>query len=244
MQACRPAMVELGLAEGEEDPMFRGMELNREQKHLEKGARKQLERAKKGRLCNNQTEWEAVVEDAHGNAKPLFVTGPQGTGKSTVVDKCVRKCLRDGGRVLYALPTAQQASRVRSGADVDMCSGAFFLYKEAVEVMDCLTPYDMVAVGFSNCHKMTLKESSRCGKLPTKFLHWCWRETLATAWSGSVQGNRQPSVEHGLPSQSTSNVAVQGRDLEGQVACVAHCAAQQAPAERHMPWTQSMDRPQ
>ena len=143
------AMVDLGLAEGEEDPMFRGMELNREQKHLEKAVRKQLERAKQGRLCNDQAEWEAVVEDAHDNAKPLFVTRPPGTGKSTVVDKCVRQCLRDGGRVLYALPTAQQASRARARhpeADVDTCSGAFFLYKEAVEVMDCLTPYDMVAV--------------------------------------------------------------------------------------------------
>ena len=30
------AMVDLGLTEGEEDPMFAGMELNREQKRLEK----------------------------------------------------------------------------------------------------------------------------------------------------------------------------------------------------------------
>ena len=50
---------------------------------------------------------------------------------------------------MYALPTAQQASRVRARhpeADVDTCSGAFFLYKAAVEVMDYLTSYDMVAV--------------------------------------------------------------------------------------------------
>ena len=51
--------------------------------------------------------------------------------------------------MLYALPTAQQASRVRSRhpeADVDTCAGAFFLYKDSVEVMDCLTQYDMIAV--------------------------------------------------------------------------------------------------
>lgn len=141
-------MVDLGLAEGEEDPMFRGMELNREQRHLEKAMCKHLDRAKRGRLAANQAEWEGVVEDAHVNATPVFVTGPPGTGKSTVMDKCVRRCLRDGGRVLYALPTAQQAARVRSKhpeADVDTCSGAFFLYRDAVEVMDCLTAYDMVA---------------------------------------------------------------------------------------------------
>lgn len=28
----------------------------------------------------------------------------------------------------------------------DTCSGAFFLYRDSVEVMDCLTCYDMVAV--------------------------------------------------------------------------------------------------
>ena len=78
-----------------------------------------------------------------------FVTGPPGTGKSFVVDKCVRKCLKDGGRVLYALPTAQQASRARAKhpeADVDTCSGAFLFYKNAIEVMDCLQQYDLVAV--------------------------------------------------------------------------------------------------
>ena len=110
------AMVDLGLIEGEEDPIFAGMELNRAQKRLEKALCTQLDRAKRGRLAANDKEWEEVVEEAYNKAKPLFVTGPPGTGKSTVVDKCVRKCLREGGRVLYALPTAQQASRVRAEA--------------------------------------------------------------------------------------------------------------------------------
>lgn len=107
------ALVDVGLQEEEDDPMFKGMELNREQKRLEKALGKQVDRAKAGRLAANEQEWERVVEDAHTNARPHFVTGPPGTGKSTVVDKVVCKCLRDGGRVLYALPTAQQASRVR-----------------------------------------------------------------------------------------------------------------------------------
>ena len=143
------ALVDVGLIEGEEDPMFRDMELNREQRRLEKELCQQLDRAKAARLAPNEAAWEEVVEEAHKYAKPLFVTGPPGTGKSTVVDKCVRKCLREGGRVLYALPTAQQASRVRAKhpqADVDTCSGAFFLYRDAIEVMDILTQYDMVAV--------------------------------------------------------------------------------------------------
>ena len=145
----RAAMVDIGLLEEEEDPMYRDMTLNRGQKRLETALCKDLDRAKKGREAENEQQWEAVVEDAHLKSRPRFVTGPPGTGKTTVVDKCVRRCLRDGGRVLYALPTAQQASRVRAKhpqADVDTCSGAFFLYKDAVEVMDMLTQYDMVAV--------------------------------------------------------------------------------------------------
>ena len=132
-----------------DDPMYRGIELNPGQRRLEKTLCKNLERAKRGRCAENEQQWEHVVEDAHANGRPLFVTGPPGTGKSFVVDKCVRKCLREGGRVLYALPTAQQASRVRAKhpeADVDTCSGAFFLYKNAIEVMDCLQQYDLVAV--------------------------------------------------------------------------------------------------
>ena len=143
------ALVDLGLAETEEDPMFQGVQLNRQQKRLEQWLCKGLELAKRGRQAANEEEWETVVEEAHTHARPCFVSGPPGTGKTTVVDKCVRKCLRDGGRVLYALPTAQQASRVRAKhpqAEVDTCSGAFFLYRDAVEVMDCLTCYDMVAV--------------------------------------------------------------------------------------------------
>ena len=129
--------------------MYRGIELNKGQKRLEKALCADLVRAKRGRRSENEQQWEQVGEEAHANARPLFVTGPPGTGKSFVVDKCVRKCLKDGGRVLYALPTAQQASRVRAThpeADVDTCSGAFFLYKNAIEVMDCLQQYDLAAV--------------------------------------------------------------------------------------------------
>lgn len=145
----KEAMQDVGLLEAEDDPRYQDIQLNHGQKRLEKALCKALDRAKKGREAENDQQWEAAVEDAYLNSKPLFVTGPPGTGKSTVVDKCVRRCLRAGGRVLYALPTAQQASRVRAKhpeADVDTCSGAFFLYKDAVEVMDLLTQYDMVAV--------------------------------------------------------------------------------------------------
>ena len=107
------ALVDLGLAETEEDPLFQGMQLNRQQKRLEQWLCKGLELAKRGRHTPNEEEWERVVEDAHAHARPCFVSGPPGTGKTTVVDKCVRKCLREGGQVLYALPTAGQEGGVQ-----------------------------------------------------------------------------------------------------------------------------------
>lgn len=120
MQAAR---LELGLAEeGSDDPWYRGIELNRGQKRLETAVCKQLDRAKRGRLAENEQQWEQAVEEAHANGIPIFATGAPGTGKSFVVDKCVPE------------------------ADVDTCSGAFFLYKDAIEAMDCLQQYDLVAV--------------------------------------------------------------------------------------------------
>ena len=141
---AQEAMREVGLLAGEEDPMFRDVRFNEAQQRLEQSLCKLLERAKAARTAASLEEWERLMEEAK-----THMTGPPGTGKTTVIDKCVRKCLSHGGRVLIALPTAQQASRVRAKhpqADVDTCSGAFFLYKDAVEVMDCLTQYDMIAV--------------------------------------------------------------------------------------------------
>ena len=143
------ALREVGLLPEEEDPMFKDVRFNERQERLEKSICKLLDRAKAAREAPNDAEYDHIVEEAKAQNRPQAVTGPPGTGKTTVVDKCVRRCLRQGGRVLYALPTAQQASRVRSRhpeADVDTCAGAFFLYKDSVEVMDCLTQYDMIAV--------------------------------------------------------------------------------------------------
>ena len=143
------ALREVGLLPDEDDPMFKDVRFNERQERLERSICKLLDAAKAAREAPNEAAWEHIVDEAAANSRPQAVIGPPGTGKTTVIDKCVRRCLRQGGRVLFALPTAQQASRVRTKhpeADVDTCAGAFFLYKDCVEVMDCLTQYDMIAV--------------------------------------------------------------------------------------------------
>ena len=92
--------------------------------------------------AEDEAEIEELLADAQRNARPIAGLGPPGTGKTTVVGSCVDKVLSDGGRVLYALPTAQQAARVRARhpeADVDTCAAAFYLWKQnADEHMDVL----------------------------------------------------------------------------------------------------------
>ena len=115
----------MGLLPDEDDPMFKDVRFNERQERLERGICKLLDAAKAAREAPNEAAWEHIVDEAAANSRPQAVIGPPGTGKTTVIDKCVRRCLRQGGRVLFALPTAQQASRVRTKhpeADVDTCA--------------------------------------------------------------------------------------------------------------------------
>ena len=100
------ALREVGLLPNEEDPLFRDVRFNQMQERLERGICKLLDVAKAARDAANEVEWERIVEEAKAVSRPQAVIGPPGTGKTTVVDKCVRRCIRHGGRVLYALPTA------------------------------------------------------------------------------------------------------------------------------------------
>eukprot|EP00959_Pyramimonas_sp_CCMP1952_P228221 4771905-Pyramimonas_sp.AAC.1 len=52
-------------------------------------------------------------EEAFERNKPIICLGKPGTGKTTVVKACIRRAQEGGGRVLFALPTAQLASRMK-----------------------------------------------------------------------------------------------------------------------------------
>ena len=79
----------------------------------------------------------------------LFASGPPGTGKTHVIHEQVRKWMRKGARILFALPTGQLASEVRSihpDVDVDTSHGAFLLHRPLQEAMAILTQYELVII--------------------------------------------------------------------------------------------------
>ena len=93
-------------------------------------------------------ELEACIAKAVEH-KMLFASGPPGTGKTHVIHEQVRKWMRKGARILFALPTGQLASEVRSihpDVDVDTSHGAFLLHKSLQEAMAILTQYELVII--------------------------------------------------------------------------------------------------
>eukprot|EP00435_Cladocopium_sp_Y103_P073485 s884_g43.t2 len=122
--------------------------LTRSQKRLAEKMSHQLATALAA--CQTQTdeELEACVAQA-AEHKMLFASGPPGTGKTHVIHEQVRKWKRKGARVLFALPTGQLASEVRSihpDIDVDTSHGAFLLHKPLQEAMAILTQYELVII--------------------------------------------------------------------------------------------------
>ena len=81
--------------------------------------------------------------------KICVCVGPPGSGKSTVAHACVERALEHGGRVLFALPKAQLASRMRERygdrVDIDTCHAAFAFHEE-VNNLPTLAHYALVVV--------------------------------------------------------------------------------------------------
>ena len=115
--------------------------LTKSQKRLAEAMGNQLATAVAACQVETDEELEACVAQA-AEHKMLFASGPPGTGKTHVIHEQVRKWKRKGARILFALPTGQLASEVRSihpDVDVDTSHGAFLLHRPLQEAMAILS---------------------------------------------------------------------------------------------------------
>jgi len=122
--------------------------LTKSQKCLAKKMGNQLATAVAACQVETDEDLEACIAK-EAEQKLLFASGPPGTGKTHVIHEQVRKWKRKSARVLFALPTGQLASEVRSvhpDVDVDTSHGAFLLHRPLQEAMAILTPYELVII--------------------------------------------------------------------------------------------------
>ncbi|CAK0885979.1 unnamed protein product [Prorocentrum cordatum] len=134
-------------AEGAADVRF-----NQQQLQFESAINESVDRALR---ANHSDDWEdadEAREEAWQKGKPIICLGKPGTGKTTVVKACIRRAQDNGARMLFALPTAQLASRMRGalndmhGVEVATCHAAFKLNEPVTESLPLMTMYDLVVV--------------------------------------------------------------------------------------------------
>ena len=125
---------------------------NARQERLERDINRAVDRA----LAANHTDCNAAADEARDEAwkknKPILALGKPGTGKTTVVKRSIRRACQKGARVLFALPTAQLASRMKQalgdvpGVEIATCHAAFKLDQPDAEGLAAMTMYDFVVV--------------------------------------------------------------------------------------------------
>ena len=125
---------------------------NNEQLRFEGAVNERVDWALAANHSTNWQESDEARETAWNRNTPVVALGKPGTGKTTVVKACIARACSHGARVLFALPTAQLASRMRQAlrefADVEIatCHAAFKLDQPIAESLPLMTLYDLVVV--------------------------------------------------------------------------------------------------
>ena len=126
------------------------------QARFEKCINERVDRAMAANHSEDAEEADDAREQAWKFNRPIVCLGKPGTGKTTVVLGCIERAYTRGARVLFALPTAQLASRMKmklrqrlpdmDGVDVATCHAAFKLDAPEAEALPLMTMYDLVIV--------------------------------------------------------------------------------------------------
>ena len=125
------------------------LQFTAEQAQLENNINRRVDQALRIRMAEDEVEYERLLAIVEEHGSMVAGSGAPGTGKTAVLDRCIRRAQRLGARVLIALPTGVQRARMRARhpeADLDTCHGAFLFHRPLAEAMGVLTCYDLVVV--------------------------------------------------------------------------------------------------
>ena len=111
-------------------PAAERLQLDPAQRKLKQLIDRRVTQSMEAREAPDDETYEEILIQA-GRSHIIVALGPPGSGKTTIVHKCVRKWHRRGARILFALPTGQLASeirRVHPDVDVDTCPWSTAIY--------------------------------------------------------------------------------------------------------------------
>ena len=126
-----------------------GLRLTPEQKRVADNVNQRVEQALRIRDGADEAEVERLLGQVEEHGSMVAVLGEPGTGKTAVLDMCIRQAQRKGARVLLAMPTGVQRARMKQRhpqAELDTCHGAFLFHKPLVEAMGVMLCYDLIVI--------------------------------------------------------------------------------------------------
>ena len=121
-------------------PASERLQLDPAQRKLKQLIDRGVAQSMEARDALDDETYEEILIQAD-RSKIIIALGPPGSGKTTVIHKCVHKWHRRGARILFALPTGQLASeirRVHPEIDVDTCHGALLFHRDLTEALPIL----------------------------------------------------------------------------------------------------------
>ena len=155
-----------------------GLRLTPEQKRVADNVNRRVDQALQAREETNDEELERLLGLIEEHGSMVSVSGQPGTGKTAVLDQCIKRAQRLGARILLAMPTGVQRARMKQRhphVDLDTCHGAFLFHKPLVEAMGVMLSYDLIVIDeapqlfeehFERLHQMWLA----AGKAPCMVL--------------------------------------------------------------------------
>ncbi|MCP4245179.1 MAG: AAA family ATPase, partial [bacterium] len=126
------------------------MEWNAQQERFMFFLNEDVDRALQVHNAASEREADAATDTSYRENKIRVCEGPPGSGKTTCTHSVIARAVELGGRVLFALPTAQLASRMRErygrSMDIDTCHAALGFEDEPHNVAHALAPYALLVV--------------------------------------------------------------------------------------------------